>query len=151
VALKILPKENLVSSSALSIYPFVSQDAGDGDWVAFNRFLNLIQSEALPDDPPVPIEETRRGWSNLPTIIKRSIWTVVDDTDAVIYAYACDMMQTEENQHLTVNQIAVVPEMRLKGIGTQLLSIFVRLRARSQDHALLRPMIIKQVSSLPSV
>jgi GNAT superfamily N-acetyltransferase len=121
-----------VSPSVFSINPFIPQDASERDWAAFNRFLNRIQAEALPDDPMVPVEVTRRSWTGIPPIIKRKTWVVRDHTEGKIIAYGyCEMLQTEENQHLSINSIAVLPEMRLKGIGAHVLSILAR---STQEH-----------------
>jgi mycothiol synthase len=113
--------------SALTIEPFIPLQAADHDWTSFNRFLSRIQAEALPDDPLVPATETRRMWSSIPPIVKRHTWVIRDGSQDEMIAYAyCDMLQVEENQHLTINHIAVLPEMRCKGIGASLLGYLTR-------------------------
>lgn len=105
-----------------NIQSFIPDQASDRDWQTINRLLDRIRLEALPDDPPISWEDTKRMWSSIPPFVKRHTWIIRADSgeDMLAYAY-CELLMTEENRHLTSNNIAVLPEMRRKGLGTLLL------------------------------
>ena len=46
-----------MSTTAFQIQPF-NQNASPEVFAALNRHANLMRKERLPDDPPVPLDET---------------------------------------------------------------------------------------------
>ena len=87
-----------------------------------NRIRNRIRLEILPDDPPIPLDETINGLQNIPdfvTSFPMVVWNA-DKTEMVGIAFVA--LPNHENLHLAQFSINVLPEFRQKGIGKTILS-----------------------------
>jgi hypothetical protein len=52
-------------SSKFKIHPFNVKTAFPAEYAAWNRCINQIRSEYLPDDPPIPLNETINNLQSL--------------------------------------------------------------------------------------
>ena len=99
---------------------------GEGDFVAVNDFENAMGAEALPDDPPTPLERTVAWMTNIPShLAYREFW-VRDDKRVVGLADAM-WRNTEENRHLAWIDLQVLAPYRGRGIGRELLRQIVEI------------------------
>ena len=98
-------------------------NAPETDYIELNRHINRIRLERLPDDPPIPVEETMQNLRSIPSFVNLLIWTVWNPEQNIITAAANALIyQTEENKHLVQFDITVLPDYRKQGIGRQLLA-----------------------------
>lgn len=112
--------------------------ADDATYAAFDRFVNLMQAEAQPDDPPVSLAEHRQGWTHIPEFIGLETWTARTSEEGPIIASA-DLIfpHTPENQHLGQINLGVLPAYRRQGIGRQLLRRICDAAIREQRQMLI--------------
>jgi len=103
---------------------------------AFNRCSNQMRAERLPDDPPVPVEETIQGLKSFPDFIQMAIWTAWSAEGSGIVAYGTAQYSLEDNLHMAQFAINVLPEFRRRGLGREFLSRVVRV-AGEQNRRLL--------------
>ena len=54
---------------AFQISPFDSKGASRAEYAALNRHTNCIRLERLPDDPPIPIEESIQNLQSIPPFV----------------------------------------------------------------------------------
>lgn len=108
----------------------------DAEAAVFNRCSNRMRGERLPDDPPVPVEETIQGRDNFPDYIKMACWAAwqAEKTEMVAYAFARYSM--DDNLHMADFAINVLPELRRQGLGRKFLSKIVQV-ARENNRRLL--------------
>ena len=103
------------------VRPF-AKDASLEDFAALNLFTNRIRLERLPDDPPVPVEETIQNIQSIPPFVDMRMWACWDANQKEIIAAAnVAVFRMEENQHVAQFDISVLPEYRRQGLGRQLL------------------------------
>jgi len=97
----------------------------DADVVRLNTFDNLIKAETDPDDPPAPVDATRRYIRNIPGFrVVRTFWA--RDADRAIAASASTAYtDVPENRHLIGLQITVRGDRRRRGIARALLGHLV--------------------------
>ena len=108
-----------------------------GDEVAaFNQCSNRMRAERLPDDPPIPVEETLQGLKNFPDFMQMAIWTGWDAVESRIVAYGLAQYSLEDNLHLAQFGISVLPDFRRQGLGREFLSVIVGV-AKEQNRRLL--------------
>lgn len=126
----------------LRIQPFDPKTATDQEWQTLNPFLDRIHSEIYPDDPNSSLEQRRINWTSIPSTVVRQNWLVWRDDGSEVVARAnAGFMKTESNQHLVEFSIEVLPELRRKGIATELLR---RIADFTQQHN--RTLLITGVS-----
>ncbi len=108
----------------------------DAEAAVFNRCANRMRAERLPDDPPVPVEETIQGRDSFPDYVTMAPWAAwnAERTEMVAYAFAQYTM--EDNLHLAQFAINVLPEFRRRGLGREFLSRIVQV-ARENNRRLL--------------
>ena len=105
------------------VLPF-NKNASREEYTALNRYSNRMRLERLPDDLPVPLEETIQNLQSLPDFVDVRLWAVwKPDQSEMIALGELDLIRMESNQHLTQFDITVAPEYRRKGLGRQLLSL----------------------------
>ncbi len=112
------------------------RNMSDAEAAMFNRCANRMRAERLPDDPPVPVEETIQGRDSFPDYIRMEPWALwnADRTEMLAYAYAQYSM--EDNLHMAQFAINVLPEFRRRGLGRQFLSRIVQV-AKENNRRLL--------------
>ncbi len=92
------------------------------DFVAVNKFSNLLQAESRPDDPPMSLEFTIKNMKNWKTMEKQDVhfWCLWDNKK-IIASVDGNIGHYDENRHLMYGGIYVLAEHRRQGIGTELL------------------------------
>ena len=107
-----------------------------------NAIWNRHRLETLPDDPPIPLDESLQGWRNVPefiTVYELLLWneahTSVDAVGEIEY------YTTEKNRHLAFLDIYVLPQNRRRGLGRLLLG---RVTSIAVEHE--RPVMLCRTS-----
>lgn len=98
----------------------------------------VIEAERMPDDPPVPFDETVALWQSIPQAINVSAWVAHPSQDAskVIGLCTAVTFNTGDNPHLLEFEISVLPEHRRRGIGRALLGRVVETAQAGQRRLL---------------
>ncbi len=55
---------------SIQIHPFNVKEASQAEYAALSRQNNVMRRERLPDDPPIPVEETIQEMQNLPPFVE---------------------------------------------------------------------------------
>jgi mycothiol synthase len=123
--------------TSIEIQPFDYLHASQAEYAALNQHGNLLRSERLPDDPPIPLEETISELHNIPPYVELTIWCAWDSRgEAIIADGMIQLLNMEENQHLAQFDISVIPAYRRQGLGRQLLQLITD-HARAKNRRLL--------------
>ena len=124
-------------SSLLEIRSFEIQAASEADYAALNQHSNLLRKERMPDDPPIPLEETIKELNNIPSYVDLKRWCVWDTfLNQVLAEGSVQLLKIEENKHLAQFDITVQPTLRRQGWGRKLLGLITGY-AQAQDRRLL--------------
>lgn len=101
---------------------FNPETATHEEFVAVNRYGNLLRAESMPDDPPRSVEATIKAMKNWKNFQKRDIhaWYVWKDGD-IIAGVNANVGFYDDNRHLFDGGISVLPQHRRQGLATQLL------------------------------
>jgi mycothiol synthase len=107
---------------------FDPETATHEEFVAFNKYSNLLRAESLPDDPPRSLESTIKAVKNWKTFQKLEIhaWRFWEDGD-IIGGLTANVGFYEDNRHLTHGGLNVLPAYRRQGLATQLLHKLVEI------------------------
>lgn len=108
--------------TSIQISPFEMKEASQAEIAAWNKHSNRMRHERLPDDPPIPVEETTQEMKNIPPFVEIKAWCAWEQGEIVGRANVI-LLQTEENRHLAQFDIAVLPDHRQQGLGRE----FIRL------------------------
>jgi mycothiol synthase len=128
------------------ITPFPIQGASQSEYSALNHHINIIRHERLPDDPPVPLEETISNLQSIPPFVDLRLWVVWDLGQATIVAMGnVALLRVEENRHVTQFDLTVHPDYRLQGLGSCLLKLIAE--TAQEDHR--RLLITQTVDRIP--
>jgi mycothiol synthase len=108
-------------ANTYQIRPFETS-ASQAEYAALNRQTNRIRQERLPDDPPIPLEETIQNLQSVPPFLDLRLWAAWNaDRSEMIAQGNVVMFRMEENKHLAQFEINVLPEYRRQGLGRQIL------------------------------
>ena len=111
-----------MAESTIQIYPFPVKEASQAEYDALNRHTNRIRLERLPDDPPVPRDETIRNLQTIPAFADLRIWAAWNPDKSEILASGNILLsRMEENKQLAQFEISVLPEYRRQGLARRLL------------------------------
>ena len=111
-----------MAQSIIDIYPFPVKDASQFEYNALNKHTNRIRLERLPDDPPVPRDETIRNLQSLPSFADLRIWAAWNpEKNEIVAVGNIVLLRMEENKRLAQFEISVLPEYRHQGLGCRLL------------------------------
>lgn len=113
----------------------------DADFVAINALNNTMRAERLPDDPPVPLAETRARLAHIPDFVDIHSWVARED-DALIGRGNLVLLNMDTNQHLAQVEIEVHPEHRHNGLGQTFLQLIAE---KALEHK--RTLLITDTSS----
>ena len=106
----------------IDIRPFDMAGATDGEYEAVNRLLNRSRAETLPDDPPIPVQETKASMQNIPPYDIVKSWSGWETgTEQVTSRIAVWFTDTNENTHAIQFALYVDPAYRRRGIARELL------------------------------
>jgi mycothiol synthase len=134
-----------MTGPAVHIKPFDLQGASDHEYLALNDYTNCLQAEALPDDPPTPIEEYIAQLRHIPSFRKVFAWAAWSPDETIVVASGrVDFLNTEENKHLVRFQLGVLPKHRRQGIGRRLLALIADV-ARRENRRLMMTSTIGRV------
>jgi mycothiol synthase len=109
----------------------------ESEKLALNVFGNRMRHEQWPEDPPLGPEGTLARWRFVPKyydIHQWAAWTA-DNTQVVVRVAIC-IGRAGDNLHMADFEIAVVPEMRRRGIAKRLLGPIAEV-ARKENRQLL--------------
>jgi len=113
-----------MSKLPVQILPFDYKTASQAEYAALNRHTNRMHLEHLPDDPPIPLEETIQNLQNFPPFADFRMWAAWDPGQIEILALGYVVfLRIEENKHLAQFDISVLPEHRRQGLGRQMLAL----------------------------
>ena len=88
-----------------------------------NAIWNRYRLEILPDDPPIPLDESLHGWRNIPEFVVANeflLWNGAHITAAAVGEI--EYYLTAENRHIASFDIYVPPENRGRGMAKLLLA-----------------------------
>ena len=120
-----------MTEPSVLIEPFDFANASESEYRSVNDFANVIRSETLPDDPPVPLEETIAELQNIPPFITAFAWAAWNlERSKIVGSANIGFMNTEENKHLAWFALDVLPEYRRQGIGRRLLEAIAEVPQR---------------------
>ena len=119
-----------MDGSQITIAHFDVASASETDFVAFNRFHNVVQAETMPDDPLTPLQQTIAGLKNIPPDITWHVWVGWTVERQEIVAGAFVSYKTNENKHLINVAIHVHPEYRRQGLGRELVRCVAALACK---------------------
>ncbi len=107
---------------------FNPETASHEEFLAVNKYWNLVAAESMPDDPPRSLESTIKGMKTWKTFQKMDIhhWYLWEGND-IIASCGGYIGFYDENRHVMQGGVNVLPEQRRKGIATQLLSKIVEI------------------------
>ncbi len=113
-----------MTTPAIQFRPFDGSGASQAEYAALNRHTNRIRLERLPDDPPVPLDESIQNLKNIPPFIDLRLWAAwsPDGSDIVSLGNVA-VFRTDDNQHLAQFDITVLSEYRQQGLGRQCLAL----------------------------
>ena len=121
----------------IQIYPF-DKNASQAEYVALNRHTNRIRLERLPDDPPIPLEESIQNLKSIPTYVDLKLWAAWNaDQSEMVGLGNVVFLRMEENQHLAQFELTVLPEYRRQGLGKQLLHRIAEFAQQEQRRLLM--------------
>ena len=108
--------------SRIEVLPFPVKDASQLEYNALNGHTNRIRLERLPEDPPIPRDETIGNLQSIPPYADLRIWAAWNPEKSEIVAVGnIVLLRMEENKHLAQFEISVLPEYRRQGLGRRLL------------------------------
>ncbi|MEY2418656.1 MAG: hypothetical protein QOG90_1336 [Actinomycetota bacterium] len=92
------------------------------------EFANAIQAEALPEDPPTPLDQAIASFRNMPARMKRTAVRAWSPDGQLIGTTGIRIdPDHDDNPDMTFGSVAVRADHRRHGVGTQLLAYFVAL------------------------
>jgi GNAT superfamily N-acetyltransferase len=113
-----------MSPPVIQIHSFNTKGASQAEYAALNRHNNCICLERLPDDPPVPLDETIQNLLSIPSYADLKLWVAWNpDQNEIVAQGNVVFLLMEENKHLAQFDITVLPEYRLRGLGRQFLGV----------------------------
>jgi GNAT superfamily N-acetyltransferase len=109
--------------------------ASDHEYKCLGAFKNIMDKEAFPDDPLMPLEEQMQDWKNIPGLIENEAYIGWNSTRTEVIAFGGIFVRhTGDNEHVANFRIEVLPEFRCQGLGRRILNIllpFAKERKRS--------------------
>lgn len=129
----------------IQIRSFDGKGASPAEYAALNRHNNCMRLERLPDDPPVPLEETIQNLQSLPPFVDLKLWTAWDSGQNELVALGdIVILRLDENKHLAQFELTVQPEYRRQGLGRKLLGLIAEV-ARQEQRRLLMTSTVDRV------
>lgn len=110
---------------AIEVMKFDHEHAADEEYDAYNVCSNQIRRERLPDDPPIPLEETIQRFQNIPDMVDATFWVAKSADEADVVAFGGLYLPLEDNLHMAQFDVNVLPAYRRQGIGKSLMAEIV--------------------------
>jgi mycothiol synthase len=125
-----------MTALTVNIHPF-DLNAAQTEFSVLNQHINRVRLERLPDDPPVPLEETIQNLQSIPPFVDLRLWVAWNAKhDEIIGVGNAVLLRLDGNEHLAQFEITVLPEFRRRGLGRQLLGLIAEA-ARQDNRRLL--------------
>lgn len=107
---------------------FDPETATHEDFVALNKYGNLLRAESLPDDPPRSLDATIKTVKNWKIFQKVEYhpWHLWED-GTIIAGLFVRVSFYDDNRHLIEGGIGVLPEYRRQGLATGFLPKIVEI------------------------
>ena len=122
-----------MTGKAVTFRPLDIRQASENEYRCLNEFKNTMNREYLPDDPPIPLEESIQEWKTLPEFVELEAYTAWDPRNTKIIAFCRVLVfHTGDNEHLARFGIEVLPEYRQQGIGRQALAMLLPFAQKHQ-------------------
>jgi GNAT superfamily N-acetyltransferase len=103
-----------------------------------NRHANRMRLERLPDDPPIPLEESIQNPQSIPSFVDLRLWAAwTPGQDEIAALGNVSLLRVEENRHLSSFDISVLAEHRRQGLGRQMLRRIAEAAAADQRRLLM--------------
>ena len=119
------------------IRPFPVREASPLEYTALNKHANRIRLERLPDDPPIPLEESIKNLQSIPPFSDLRLWVAWNPGNIEIVAQGnIVLLRMEENKHMAQFDITVLPEYRHQGLGRRLLQLITETALEDQRRLL---------------
>jgi mycothiol synthase len=119
-------KGEMMIKPIVQLIPINVKEASQAEYAAMNQHSNRIRLERLPDDPPIPVEETIGNMQSLPPFVDPRLWIVWNPQQSEIIGQGnLVLLRLDENQHLAQFEITILPEFRRKGLGRRFLELIV--------------------------
>ena len=61
--------------------------ASENEYAGLSKFKNKIHLEYSPDDPPIPLEEHKQGWKNIPSFVEYEAYIAWDPSKTDVIGY----------------------------------------------------------------
>lgn len=119
-----------MSQRAWQVEPFDPEEAGSTAYQALNAFENRIRAEEWPEDRPRDVEETQRQWCSTPPFLDKHAWAIWRGEQEIAALGEAEVNRTQDNQHMVWFEMAVVPEMRRRGMAKVLLQPITEVARR---------------------
>jgi mycothiol synthase len=125
-------------TSYYPIHRFQYKNVTRDDYAAMNRHANILRSERLPDDPPIPLKESIMELQSIPPYVNLLMWGAWNTTghEMIGLGYV-QLMRMEENRHLAQFDITVQPKYRQHGLGRRLLALITDAAHADSRHFLI--------------
>lgn len=118
--------------------PFDAKGASEAEYAALNRHTNRMRLERLPDDPPVPLQESIKNLQSVPPYAGLLLWAAwTPEGDEIAALGNVSLIQMEENRHIASFDISVLPEHRRQGLGREILRRITEAAAGDQRRLLM--------------
>ena len=127
-----------MSTSKIQILPFDGKGASQAEYAALNRHTNCMRLERLPDDPPIPLEESIQNLQSIPPFVDLRLWAAwTPEQGEMVGLASVVLLRLEENQHLAQFELTVLPEYRRQGLGRNLLALIADTAKQDQRRLLM--------------
>lgn len=127
-----------MSNSDFQIQTLNVRDASQAEYAALNRHTNRIRLERLPNDPPIPLQETINNLQSLPPFVDVPMWVVwTSDQSEIVAMGDLVLIRMEDNQHLAQFDLSVVADHRRKGLGRRLFALIAEAAQRENRRLLM--------------
>ena len=117
----------------------------DDDARASHALRVALAAERVPDDPAPKLEDTLGQLRSIPPFVDVWVW-FVEQEGKLLGSADIGVMRADENQHVGQFSIKLLPEIRQKGVGKQLLEEIVAV-AEAENRTLL---MADSASTVPS-
>lgn len=126
-----------MTSSTSEFEVFDPQTTPDDGFVPINTFMNRLQSERLPEEPPIALERTIRELRTTIPFVDITMWGKWSaDRSTVIAAAYVAVLRLEDNKHVAEADISVLPEYRRRGIASRMLPLIADVAQREERRLL---------------
>jgi mycothiol synthase len=107
-----------------------ARELSDEETASYHAFSTVMEDEAYPEDPPIPLSVFGAQKRSLPGFIQVWCFFARDADDAVVGAGTGIALTTGENPHVLQVGVRVLPARRREGIGRELLALLVKVAER---------------------